>query len=144
MSGGQAMFLNLEQKTFLTPRQATFSNLEEAMESEYDDFFASLPHFGFHSCLPYQKVDNEGPYFPAESEELGRRYRAEEDGSVDAGSWMTTVAPNIESEEHFGDVSQRHASIETLMRSARALAESEMGQTVRCTAPDYCVEMYED
>jgi hypothetical protein len=144
ISGGQAAFSNLEQETFLSSDRATFSNLEEAMDSKYDDFFASLPHFGFHSCLPYQKVDNEGPYFPAESEDLGRRYRAEEDGSVDAVSWMTTVLPEKESEEHFGDVSQRHASIEDLMQSARVLAEADMGESVQCTAPDYCVEMYED
>ena len=144
MSGGQAMFSNLEQETFSASSRATFSNLDEANDSKYDDFFASLPHFGYQSCLPYQKVDNEGPYFPAESEDLGRRFRAEEDGNVDAVSWMTTVAPEIHSEEQFGDMSQRYASLENLMRSARALAESEMGDTVQCTALDYCVEMYED
>ena len=124
--------------------EVTFSNLDQAMDSKYDAFFSSLPHFGFEQCLPYQKVDNEGPYFPPESEELGRRYRAEEDGSADAESWMTTIAPEMEGNEYFGDLSQRYAGPEELMRSARALTEAEKGHSVQCTEPDYCVEFYED
>jgi hypothetical protein len=124
--------------------KVNFANLDEAMDSKYDAFFASLPQFGFHSCLPYQKVDNEGPYFPPESEELGRRYRAEEDGSVDAESWMTTIPLETEGNQYFGDLLQRYAGPEELMRSARALTEAEKGQSVQCTEPDYCVELYED
>ena len=131
-------------ETVMSDGEATFSDLEGAMDSKYDAFFASLPHFGFHSCVPYQKVENEGPYFPAESEDLGRRYRAEEDGTVDAVSWMAPVTPDVESEEYFGDLSQRYATADDLERTARALTEAQMGSSIRCTAPDYCVEMYED
>ena len=141
---GVATFEDTDQIPLSGPKHATFSNLDEAMDSKYDKFFASLPHFGFKSCLPMQKVENEGPYFPAESEELGRRYRGQENGDADAVIEMSTLAPTFEAEEYFGDESQRFASNEDLMRSARPLRESEIGPTVECTAPDYCVDLYED
>lgn len=144
-SKGIASLSNPDQARLSSSKHASFSTLEEAMDSKYDDFFASLPQFGFQSCLPYQKVDNEGPYFPAASEELGRRYRAEEDRSVDAVIEMTaSLATIAEDEEYFGDESQRHAGRDDLIRSARMLKESEIGPTILCTAPDYCIELYED
>jgi N-acetylglucosamine-6-sulfatase len=144
VSNGVATFENLDQTPLSKSKHATFANLDEALDSKYDKFFASLPHFGFQRCLPMQKVDNEGPYFPAESEDLGRRYRGVEDGNADAVAEMSTLAAVFETGEHFGDESQRYASIEDLQLTARPLRDSEIGSTVQCREPDYCLDFYED
>ena len=120
----------------------TFLTLDEAMDARYDSSFAGLPAFGFQSCLPFQKVENEGPYFPPESIELGRKYRAE---TADAVYWLTNGTMEVESLEYHGDLVQRIASFDKMDASARPLTDEEIGwPVVECKAPDYCEDMYED
>jgi len=39
-------------------------NLAEALAGQYDEYYASLPHVAFNSCLPSLVPSNEEPYFP--------------------------------------------------------------------------------
>jgi len=130
----------------------TFGTLDQAMHSSYDDFFAQLPSPGFQFCLNYQSTSNEGPYFPPESEDLGRRFRRAE-ASIESteGMYYTTNGTlYVESnpDEYFGDAQQRHASIDELHAIARTLTNEEMGFEVKiegCNAPDSaCWELFED
>ncbi len=121
---------------------ATFHTLHEAMDSKYDDFFASLPHFGFHSCLRYQSVENEGPYYPPESAELGSKYRNLE---IDDEFWEHNYTWIDEASGNAGSLGQRYKSFEDLMMSARSLTDAEIGwPVIKCEAPDYCGQEYEE
>ncbi|KAK5170499.1 uncharacterized protein LTR77_005087 [Saxophila tyrrhenica] len=129
-----------------------FASLDQAMHPTYDDFFAQLPMPGFQFCLPLQLASNEGPYFPPESEDLGRKYRqksmVEEDAEDRYYTTNGTLTVQSDADEYFGDSSQRHASVASLYASARQLSEEEMGWEVEiegCDEPDSeCWELYED
>lgn len=120
-----------------------FTSLEQAMESKFDAFFASLPTFGFHSCLPFQSPANEGPFLPPEAEDLGRRYR---DVTHDLMLYTTNGTLPVEADEqdYFGDVSQRYSSIEDLQRNARMLTDEEMGWLVPMSDDEWWAEMDDD
>ena len=136
--------------------EADFGNLEEAMDPKYDSFFSGLPDFGFQECLPLQKEENEGPYFPPESQELGRRFRETEiGGDGDVSFWMTnsTLAVGLgsseegdmEGEEWYGDVGQRFAGWDDLEDSAMELTDEEVGwPTVECRSEEDCEWIYDD
>lgn len=127
---------------------STFESLEQAMHHGYDDFFAQLPTPGFQFCRDFQDTSNEGPYFPAESEDLGRRYRRR--SVPDETAYYTTngtLAVEHAADQHFGDTTQRHAKFAELSASARELSDSEMGWEVQidgCELDPNCWELYED
>jgi hypothetical protein len=117
---------------------ASFNTLDQAMGSRYDDFFATLPSFKFEMCLPYQLASNEGPFFPPESEDLGRRYRA---NTEDFSYYLTnsTLAAASTTGTFFGSAAQRDMMIADLYRTTRELTDDEIGrETQLCEAPDYC------
>ena len=133
-------------------RSSPFDSLEEAMHPAYDDFFAQLPAPGFQFCPLAQLTSNEGPYFPAESEDLGRRFRRRLTGEEDRAeeiyySTNGTLAIESQSEEYFGDMSQRYAKATDLYASARELSEEEMGWETEiegCEPDSLAWELYED
>ena len=121
---------------------ATFASLEEAMEAKYDGFFASLPHFGFQSCMALQSVENEGPYYPPESADLGGKWR---ELTVDDTFWENNFTAIDEASAYYGDITQRHMGWGDLVRTARPLTDAEIGwANVKCEAPDYCGVEWED
>lgn len=127
---------------------STFKNLKEALHPRYDDFFASLPHFGFKSCMHVQDESNEGPYMPSSSQSLGREFREwnpEFDGNV---MWETNYTSIVieEKPEGAGSWAQRFGSYEDLMRDARPLTREEIGwPNVRCDVHnDWCDTLYDD
>ena len=121
---------------------ANFSSLAQAMDAEYDAFFASLPAFGFQGCLPYQLVANEGPYYPPESAELGQQYR---EITTDYSFWLTNGSAAAGPVGLYGNVDQRYMGIKELRQSARYVTDTEIGYpTQECRAPDYCGEVTDD
>lgn len=120
-----------------------FASLEQAMQTRFDAFFSSLPGIGFGSCLPFQSPENEGPFFPAESEDLGRKFR----NAVDDIVFYTTngtMPVETDDQQYFGDVSQRYASVEELHENARVLSNEEMGWEVPMTDEGWWAEMDDD
>lgn len=132
-----------------------FSSLSEAQKPEFDTFFADLPHFGFHRCMPFQKVENEGPYFPDSSMSLGSEHRhwrpAAEDGN-DAVVWENNGTMLRASEEvagrskGIGTWEQRYGTFQDLWRDARPLTQEEIGwPVVRCDEDnEWCGAIWDD
>ena len=141
----------------------TFDSLAAAMDPAYDDFFASLPHFGFRECLPFQSVENEGPYYPPESASLGKEFR--ELVVEDEAFWRENMPvgnglAEFASDEmvlggkrsvlgRAGSEEQRFASWEDVMLDARVLSQEELRverreEEVRgdCGPPDYCGQVF--
>jgi N-acetylglucosamine-6-sulfatase len=119
-----------------------FRSLDQAMDHKFDKFFASLPVFSFNMCLPYQLPSNEGPFFPASSEDLGRKYRQ---STEDYSYYRTESSLPMDTMSTFGDEQQRYSDIDDLYRDARVLTEMEMGWvTELCQAPDYCNQIEEE
>ena len=119
-----------------------FRSLQQAMDRRFDKFFASLPRFGFQMCLPYQLASNEGPFFPASSEDLGRKYRQAVD---DFSYFRVESSMPMDSMDGFGDAAQRFAGVDDVYKGARTLSEAEMGwETELCQAPDYCGQVEEE
>ncbi|KAK3722498.1 hypothetical protein LTR37_002490 [Vermiconidia calcicola] len=113
-----------------------FKTLDQAMDTRYDPFFESLPTFGFQMCLPYQLPSNEGPFFPAESEDLGREYR---DAATEFAFWLNNGTFAVDTMSLHGDLGQRYMSFEDLSAGARDLTDEEIGwPSIECKAPDYC------
>jgi N-acetylglucosamine-6-sulfatase len=109
--------------------------LEEAMDAEYDAFFASLPSVGFQTCESYQLAANEGPYFPPETISLGSQYRNNTDNFVTHNANITRTPGNP---GRMGSLAQRHVTLDAIMRLARNVTDAEIGRPVVCSPPDYC------
>lgn len=113
-----------------------FRNLDEAMDSEYDDFFASLPQVGFQQCMFVQEQWNEIPYYPAGSmPSLGLEYR-EPTGDFESHDTNGTATPGNGKRE--GSWAQRYATFSDIMDGARDLTDDAIGTVTTCYAPDYC------
>ena len=117
--------------------KANFTTLDQAMSSKYDNFFASLPTFGFKQCLVWQSVENEGPYYPPSSASLGSQYRKDTSNYTFYNSNGTQA---IDSLGMFGSWQQRGATFADLMADARNLTAAEIGSPTRlCTVANaYC------
>ena len=118
------------------PGTADFTSLDQAMSLTYDGFFASLPAFGFQMCLPYQLVENEGPYWPPSSAELGHQYRED---TTHYTFWLTNGTGVAGTLSLHGNLTQRYMSLLDVYQGARNLTDAEIGwPTRKCSAPEYC------
>ncbi|KAJ3542734.1 hypothetical protein NM208_g3937 [Fusarium decemcellulare] len=108
----------------LTPPSAKepIKNFKQAMNAQYDDFFSSFPQFKFGKCMDYQYAPNETPFYPPESESLGREWRGPTDGYslVLPKQWVEKNDPLA------GTWEQRRETWGTIKKSERALTPYEI------------------
>ncbi|SPO07569.1 related to sulfatases [Cephalotrichum gorgonifer] len=116
-----------------------FTNLEEALDTRYDDFFRNLPPVGFQKCMNYLFTPNEGPFYPPESISLGSEYRRPTD-NFPAFATNSTFTPGNGARE--GTAAQRHATLAEILKRSRSLTDAEMGTSIICGPPDYCGNVY--
>jgi hypothetical protein len=98
------------------------NNLKEALEDEFDAFYAALPQVAFKECLQYQLRSNEEPFYPEGLVELGEMWRDKEatDGlrtSVGGGALVSDA----------GRFGAKYEGAEKVLGSARELTEEELG-----------------
>ncbi|KAI0021064.1 arylsulfatase [Xylariomycetidae sp. FL0641] len=122
-------------KTLQADAGATFANLDEALDTAHDDFFANLPSVGYQACMDYQYTAVEAPYYPPESISLAREYRNDTDNFPIHTTNATKVPGNG---KRAGTLAQRHVTLETIMKTARKVTDDEIGATSVCEAPSYC------
>ncbi|ETS78804.1 hypothetical protein PFICI_08657 [Pestalotiopsis fici W106-1] len=98
-------------------------SLEEAMDVQYDDFFAGIPQVAFQECLDIQFRPNEGPYWP-ENATLGEDHRLPTDNFVSSSS---EAVVEVEGNAVFqGTWAQRNVTLAEIMTSARNLTAEEL------------------
>jgi hypothetical protein len=97
--------------------------LDQAMDAQYDDFFAGIPTVIFQECLEYQDTTNEAPYWP-EDVTLGQEYRQPTDNYFSTDEGAIRVLGNL---VLAGGWDQRNATIQDIMKDARTLNASQLG-----------------
>ncbi|KAJ3548732.1 hypothetical protein NM208_g866 [Fusarium decemcellulare] len=114
---------------------ADFMNLEQAMDSRFDTFFAALPSVGYRQCMDYQDTSNEYPYYPPESIALASQHRlSTENYPINVPNAVLTPG-NI---GRMGSIDHRYVSLKTIMETARNVTDEEIGNVTVCAAPLYC------
>lgn len=103
-----------------------FSNLDDAMNTKYDKFFAALPKVQFKECLQVQLASNEMPFLPAASSSLQSDHRTPTDHYKTPSSPGKEVKPN---QVNQGTVAQRHTTLEEMEKTARKLTPEELGHS---------------
>lgn len=101
----------------------TITNLHEAMNHQFDAFFASFPKVAFAECMTYQYAPNEVPFYPASSMALQGQYRLPTDNYVSVAP-ESFLAPTNDKLE--GDWDQRYVTLETIILTARNLTDDEL------------------
>ncbi|KAI4600575.1 hypothetical protein KJ359_000934 [Pestalotiopsis sp. 9143b] len=98
-------------------------SLDQAMDVQYDDFFAGIPQVAFQECLQVQFRPNEGPYWP-ENATLGEDYRQPTDNYVSSSDdAVVEVEGNAVLQ---GTLAQRNVTLAEIMTSARNLTAEEL------------------
>lgn len=108
------------------PDGARLTSLTQALNDDYDDFFAGFARVSFNQCLAFQDASNEGPFFPELQNDfsgLGRAHRKPTSGV--APTWGTQ---KIIDSQRYGTIDQRHSTIEEIRASARQLTEEELSR----------------
>lgn len=102
------------------------------MQSKYDDFFAALPDVQFGTCMNFQDVKNERPFYPPGAELLGEQYRQQipyeqynSDTSPDSSNYK--VKRNVVNQ---GGWDQRHVKLSDIMDRTRPLTDWELENVV--------------
>lgn len=102
----------------------TVATLAQAMDARYDEFFAGFPRVHFNSCMPYQDVANEMPFYPESAAArggLGSEWRRPTDNYVSTGAGVAIFDENT-----YGSEDQRHATLEQVYANARDLTDDEI------------------
>ncbi|KAI1171948.1 arylsulfatase [Nemania sp. FL0916] len=100
----------------------TITCLEQALEPEFDDFFASMPQVAFERCMMYQYRPNETPYWPANAG-LGEAYRKPTDNYKSS----SPKGKRVVSQGKFGTVAQRHVAWSEIVKTAKELTPDQLG-----------------
>ncbi|KAK8116893.1 uncharacterized protein PG998_005174 [Apiospora kogelbergensis] len=110
-----------------TPNNGTdekVATMKEAMDTKYDAYFASFPRVHFASCMQYQDIANEQPFYPASAgteKGLGFANRRPTDNFA-----FTTGGVAITDDNFHGTPEQRHATLEQVYAGARNLTDEEL------------------
>ncbi|KAG7438433.1 Arylsulfatase [Fusarium oxysporum f. sp. raphani] len=100
-------------------------SLEDALNPDYDGFYASFPLVTIEECLGYQFVENEFPFYPQEAEKgLGLAHRRPTDNYK-----APEPAPKVKLSGNTapaGGWEQRHSTLERLLKDARELTDDEL------------------
>ncbi|KAH9906935.1 arylsulfatase [Xylariomycetidae sp. FL2044] len=112
---------------FTPPDNSTIRTFKQAMDAKYDDYFASFPRVHFNTCMQYQDIENEMPFYPeAAASGLGLAHRAPTDNFVSVSGGVAISDPN-----YYGDSSQRHVTLEQIYENARNLTDDELNTPSR-------------
>lgn len=100
-------------------------SLGQAMASQYDSFFASFPQVSFKTCMQYQDIENEEPYYPPlpPGGGLGQAYRNRTDNYQSQGEGGTRY---LDSGAQYGSWAQRNATLAEIELSAREITDAEI------------------
>ncbi|KAJ4295092.1 hypothetical protein N0V90_007101 [Kalmusia sp. IMI 367209] len=102
-------------------------SLADAMDSKYDDFFASFPPVTFKECIDIQLPSNELPFYPPEAEhKLGLAHRKPTDNYDKGLTGGDCKHDEIKANGHFGTKEQRDATLEQINKDARKLKDDEL------------------
>ncbi|KAF5967165.1 arylsulfatase precursor [Fusarium coicis] len=95
---------------------------KQAMQHQYDSFFAQFPTFTFAECMDYQYAPNETPFYPPESISLGSQFRQRTDNYVLTlpKTWIKANAKPA------GGWDQRHVTISKITETARYITKEEI------------------
>ncbi|KAK7953246.1 arylsulfatase [Apiospora saccharicola] len=111
-----------------TPSNTTdgekLTTMKQAMDPKYDAYFASFPRVHFASCMQYQDIANEQPFYPVEAgrpKGLGLGARRPTDNFVTTYAGVAIADANF-----YGTVEQRHATLEQVYAQARNLTDEEL------------------
>ncbi|OTA97132.1 hypothetical protein M434DRAFT_19302 [Hypoxylon sp. CO27-5] len=106
-------------------RKEEIVSLKQAMNPEYDSFFAKFPRVAFKECLQIQDIENEQPYYPPlpTTGALGRNYRNTTDNYKSEGEGGTRY---IDSGDQFGSWEQRNATLADINKTARDITDDEI------------------
>lgn len=102
------------------------TTLKDAMNTIYDEHFASFPQVHIQACLGFQSTANEAPFWPPGAEELLYENK-ESTAALGPSSKFIPLVPENETPQ--GTREQRHATIEEIMRSSRPLTEEELDRS---------------
>ena len=96
--------------------------MAQAMDPQHDAYFAGFPRVHFASCMLYQDVANEQPFYPPSAAEgLGRGARRPTDNFV-----TTSAGVAIADDQLYGTPEQRNATLEQVYAGARNLTDEEI------------------
>lgn len=117
----------------------TFQSLGEAMSPDLDDFFAQMPQVGFQTCMDYQDVENEVPYYQSTDDEafLGQKYRQSTDHFV-THTTNGTRTPHNQGRQ--GTLAQRHSTLQDILAGSRELTSEEIGSVIVCDDAIKCLK----
>lgn len=117
----------------------SFSNLDEALQLKYDEFFQQLPQVGFQICMDYQDIDNEIPFYQALNDPalLGQNFRRPTD-NYPTSTTNGTKTPRNQNRE--GTLAQRHSTIQEILGESRELTADEIGSVISCEDPIACLQ----
>ncbi|KAK8137013.1 arylsulfatase [Apiospora sp. TS-2023a] len=110
-----------------TPSNTTddkIATMKQAMDPKYDAYFASFPRVHFASCMQYQDIANEQPFYPASAgseKGLGLGARRPTDNFVTTSAGVAIADANF-----YGTAEQRHATLEQVYAQARNLTDEEL------------------
>ncbi|KAK2036315.1 hypothetical protein LZ31DRAFT_616350 [Colletotrichum somersetense] len=98
------------------------SSLKQAMNSKYDAYFASFPRVHFETCMQYQDIKNEEPFYPSSAAEgLGYANRRPTDNFISSNPGVASRDNN-----YYGTAAQRNATLEQIYANARNLTAGEI------------------
>jgi len=118
------------------------STLAEALNSKYDALYATFPQVSFGSCLEFQQIANEQPYFPTfdpnDPKSFARNYR---NSTALLGTseypGVNTGVIGVPEVGHFGAA---YLGVDATLASARELTNAELGSVPnvrRGSIPNY-------
>ncbi|PVI02577.1 arylsulfatase [Periconia macrospinosa] len=99
------------------------STMAEAMDPRYDAYFASFPRVHFGTCMQYQDIKNEEPFYPpaAATTGLGQADRRPTDNFVSTNPGVAITDAGL-----YGTLAQRNATLEQVYANARNLTDAEI------------------
>ncbi|KAJ0362535.1 hypothetical protein COL154_006205 [Colletotrichum chrysophilum] len=110
------------------PNSSQTTTLTEALSSDHDAFFASIPQVQFNECMQYQYIPNEGPFYPSGAEEgLSSKFRQPTDNFVETSA-VKVVKPDLT--KFYGGPEQRNVKWAEILAASRPLTDEELGSSV--------------
>ncbi|KAK2016684.1 arylsulfatase [Colletotrichum eremochloae] len=112
----------MSNATTMVGNSVKLSSLKQAMDTNYNAYFASFPRVHFETCMQYQDIKNEAPYYPPSAAEgLGSGNRHPTDNFISSNPGVAFRDNN-----YYGTAAQRRATLEQIYANARNLTDEEI------------------
>lgn len=109
---------------FVTNSSRKITTMADAMDPRYDAYFASFPRVHFGTCMQYQDVQNEAPFYPAAAATgLGLAERRSTDNFVSSNPGVAITDDGL-----YGTLAQRNATLKQVYANARNLTDAEIAK----------------